>query len=169
MSGLPEPSMTWPNRIVAEARAWIGTPYCHAAALKGVGCDCLGLVRGIWRALLGPEPESPGAYTADWAEAGGQERLLEAARRHLHEIDLADAAPGDVLLFRWREGVPAKHLGIVTADGTMVHAHDGACVAEVSIRPWRRRLSHAFRFPPPAGDAPSAGTDHSDLSGSLGP
>ena len=28
---------------------WIGTPYRHQASLKGVGCDCLGLVRGVWR------------------------------------------------------------------------------------------------------------------------
>ena len=35
--------------IVAEARAWIGTPYRHQASLKGIGCDCLGLLRGIWR------------------------------------------------------------------------------------------------------------------------
>jgi hypothetical protein len=30
----------------------------------------------------------------------------------------------------------------------MVHAHDGAAVAEVALAPWwRRKLSFAFRFP----------------------
>ena len=43
--------------LVAEARAWLGTPYRHQAALRGVGCDCLGLVRGVWRAVHGAEPE----------------------------------------------------------------------------------------------------------------
>lgn len=38
--------------IVAETRDWIGTPYRHQASLKGVGCDCLGLVRGVWRAVV---------------------------------------------------------------------------------------------------------------------
>src|SRR4051812_32701629 len=42
--------------IVAEARDWIGTRYRHQASLKGVGCDCLGLVRGVWRACVGDEP-----------------------------------------------------------------------------------------------------------------
>ena len=46
------------TRIIAEARAWIGTPYRHQASLQGVGCDCLGLVRGVWRALHGAEPEA---------------------------------------------------------------------------------------------------------------
>jgi NlpC/P60 family putative phage cell wall peptidase len=44
--------------IVAETRSWIGTPYRHQASLKGVGCDCLGLVRGVWRAVIGVEPET---------------------------------------------------------------------------------------------------------------
>ena len=86
--------------IVAAARSWIGTPYRHQASLQGRGCDCLGLVRGVWRALYGEEPETPPAYRADWAETGGRETLLEAARRHLVEIAVSDARPGDVLLFR---------------------------------------------------------------------
>lgn len=48
--------------VVAEAMDWIGTPYRHQASRKGVGCDCLGLVRGVWRALYGREPEAPGPY-----------------------------------------------------------------------------------------------------------
>jgi NlpC/P60 family putative phage cell wall peptidase len=52
-----------------------------------------------------------------------------------------------VLLFRWRANLPAKHAAIVTAADKMVHAHDGAAVAEVAIAPWwRRRLAYAFRF-----------------------
>ena len=72
------------ENIVAEARAWIGTPYLHQASLRGAGCDCLGLVRGLWRALIGPEPEAPGAYTRDWAEASFEERLAEAEIGRAH-------------------------------------------------------------------------------------
>jgi NlpC/P60 family putative phage cell wall peptidase len=134
--------------IVAEARAWIGTPYRHQASLKGVGCDCLGLVRGVWRAAIGDEPRAAPAYSRDWAEASGEEALAEAARAHLIEIEPAQFQPGDVLLFRYRERYPAKHAAIVSAAALMVHAHDGASVAEVAISPWwRRRLAFAFRFP----------------------
>ena len=163
--------------IVAEARSWIGTPYRHQASLKGVGCDCLGLVRGVWRAVVGEEPERAPPYAPDWAEAAGEETLAQAASRHLIAIPLApslsilasphpdpppqagegregaDAArlgwePGDVLLFRWRAHLPAKHAAILTGPSLMVHAHDGAAVAEVALAPWwRRRLAYAFRFP----------------------
>jgi NlpC/P60 family putative phage cell wall peptidase len=140
-------------QIVAEARAWIGTPYRHQASLKGIGCDCLGLVRGVWRALLGEEPQAAPPYSRDWAEASGAETLAQAARVHLIEIAPSQFLPGDVLLFRYRERYPAKHAAIVTscdlpADALMVHAHDGAAVAEAAIAPWwRRRLAYAFRFP----------------------
>jgi NlpC/P60 family putative phage cell wall peptidase len=134
--------------IVAEARAWIGTPYQHQASLKGVGCDCLGLVRGVWRAVVGEEPERAPPYAPGWAEAASGEPLMEAAARHLIAIEREAFREGDVLLFRWRNNLPAKHAAIVTSADTMVHAHDGAAVAEVTIAPWwRRRLAYAFRFP----------------------
>ncbi len=53
------------DEIVAAARGWIGTPYRHQGQVKGVGCDCLGLVRGVWRDLYGAEPEAPPPYRAD--------------------------------------------------------------------------------------------------------
>jgi NlpC/P60 family putative phage cell wall peptidase len=119
-----------------------------SASLRGVGCDCLGLVRGVWRALIGDEPQSAPAYSRDWAEASGAETLARAAQLHLVEIEPASFQPGDVLLFRYRERYPAKHAGIVSAPTSMIHAHDGAAVAEVAIAPWwRRRLAFAFRFP----------------------
>lgn len=134
--------------IVAQAREWIGTPYQHQASLKGVGCDCLGLVRGIWRALHGDEPERMPAYSRDWAEAAANEALAEAGARHLIAVSRDDMRAGDVLLFRYRAGLVAKHAAILTGDGTMIHAHDGAAVAEVAFAPWwRRRLAFVFRFP----------------------
>ncbi|MCA3555311.1 NlpC/P60 family protein [Aestuariivirga sp.] len=136
------------DRIVAAARGWIGTPYLHQASLKGVGADCLGLVRGVWREVVGGEPETPPPYQPGWAEMGGGEAMAEAARRHLTEIACTDYRPGDVLLFRWRAQLPAKHCGIAAPGGLMVHAQEGAAVAEVALSAWwLRRLAFAFRFP----------------------
>ena len=50
------PAMTTGDRIVALARGWIGTPYLHQTSAKAAGCDCLGLLRGIWREAVGTEP-----------------------------------------------------------------------------------------------------------------
>jgi len=134
--------------IVVAARQWLGTPYAHQASLKGIGCDFLGLVRGVWRDLHGGEPEAVPAYAPDWAEAGLQETLAEAALRHLIAIDRRRFAGGDVLLFRWRAHQPAKHAAIAISDTRMIHAQSGVAVSEVAISPWwRRHLAFAFRFP----------------------
>ncbi len=140
--------MTDRNEIMLAARLWIGTPYLHQASLRGAGCDCLGLVRGVWRDVYGVEPEETGAYTPDWAEATRQERLADAGFRHLLPVGVMDFAAGDVLLFRWRANVPAKHCAIATSRDTMIHAHDGAQVCEVAITSfWKRRVAFAFAFP----------------------
>ncbi len=132
--------------IIAEARSWIGTPYRHRASVKGVGTDCLGLVRGVWRALYGSEPEDLPAYGPDWAAVGGEATLLEAARRHL--IARKEAMPGDVLLMRWRPHGPATHLGILSTAETMIHAYDGLAVTESPLGPaWQRRIAGVFSFP----------------------
>lgn len=140
--------MTRQDEIVAAARGWIGTPYHHQASLKGVGADCLGLVRGVWREVVGEEPEAPPAYEPGWAEMGGLEAMAAAARRHLREIPHAEYRAGDVLLFRWRAHLPAKHAGIAASRALMVHAQEQAMVTEVALTPWwLRHLAFAFRFP----------------------
>lgn len=134
--------------ILAEARSWIGTPYLHRASLRGHGADCLGLVRGVWRQLVGPEPEPLPPYAPDWAEAGRRETLADTARRCLVAIPVEAAKPGDVLLFRFRAHLPAKHAAILSDGGRMIHAYDGASVRETHLSPWwRRRLAFAFAFP----------------------
>lgn len=134
--------------ILDEARAWIGTPYLHRASVQGEGADCLGLVRGIWRALIGPEPEAMPPYAPDWAEAGRRETLLQTAQRRLVPVPLDAVRPGDVLLFRFRAHLPAKHAAILSDEGLMIHAYDGANVCEGHLTPWwRRRLAFAFAFP----------------------
>jgi NlpC/P60 family putative phage cell wall peptidase len=135
-------------RIVTAARQWIGTPYHHQASHLQVGADCLGLVRGIYRTLHGAEPELPPPYSPDWAEARSEETLLAAARRHLIEILPATATGSDVLAFRWRQGLPAKHLAVLTAPDRFIHASEGHPVVEVRLTPrWRRRIAAAFAFP----------------------
>ena len=134
--------------IVAETRRWLGTPYHHQASLVGVGADCLGLVRGVWRALHGAEAEAVPAYSRDWAEATGAETMLAAARRHLREIDRTVARRGDVVIFRYRPRAVAKHIGILTDPACMIHAIEGAAVGEVPLGVWwRRHMAAAFSFP----------------------
>ncbi|MEM9715873.1 MAG: NlpC/P60 family protein [Pseudomonadota bacterium] len=136
---------------VQIARDWLGTPYVHQASAKGVGCDCLGLIRGVWREALGTEPVAAPAYTADWNECSGDEVLWAAATRHLEPRAKDFTRCGDVLLFRMRASGVAKHLGILSQGPhgpQMVHALSGCFVTEIPLtRDWQRRCVAQFSFP----------------------
>jgi len=133
------------RQALAIARRWIGTPYLHQASAQGAGTDCLGLLRGVWREMYGSEPEVVPAYTPDWSEVTGEERLWRAARTHLVPSEIG---PGAVLLFRMRNGAVAKHLGIAGEQQTFVHAYARHGVVESPLSdPWRRRIVGCFQFP----------------------
>ncbi len=136
--------------VVQSARAWIGTPYVHQASVMGAGCDCLGLIRGVWRDAYGQEPQKIPAYSADWSEPQGDEALWRAARLHLLPAPTAKICEGDVLLFRMRRGAVAKHLGIASGPETnmhFIHAYTGHGVVESPLSdPWRNRIVARFIF-----------------------
>lgn len=136
------------ERVVAEAMSWVGTPYRHQGRRKGVGCDCLGLVLGVWQAVKCEEPPEPEPYAMDWAETGGAERMLDAARLHLREVPPAERAAGHVVLFRWRRHLPAQHAGILLSDERFIHAYQGHAVTVSPLEPhWSRRIAGVFAFP----------------------
>jgi NlpC/P60 family putative phage cell wall peptidase len=142
-----------PSAVLEIARTWLGTSYLHQSSVRGVGCDCLGLARGIWRALHGDEPWEVPPYSRDWGEAGRREVLAEAARAALIEISLDAAGPSTLILFRMAPGVPAKHCGFLGASvirPSLIHAYDRSGVVEEAFTPaWARRAAFAFVFPAP--------------------
>jgi NlpC/P60 family putative phage cell wall peptidase len=129
-----------------EARRWIGTPYHHQASRLGAGCDCLGLVRGVWRSLYGDEPERFPPYAECLSRQNNG--LTSGFQRWLIEIPLEDAVAGDVLVFAWRCGEPARHCGVISGSTHFIHAYWRRAVAESALTSWwnRRRIA-AFSFP----------------------
>lgn len=136
------------HRIINEARGWIGTPYIHQASAKGQGADCLGLIRGVWCEVFGEEPEKTPAYSSDWGEVDGEETMLKAAKRHFIPLATDDLCPGDMVIFRWKQMVIAKHAGIITSDRHFIHAFERTGVVETTLgNQWRMRIAAGFRFP----------------------
>ena len=140
------------QKVVLAARGWIGTPYRHQASCRGAGTDCLGLVRGVWRDVIGPEPAEIPPYTQDWAEPQGDELLWQAALRYFRpKPSGAVWEAGDLLLFRMRDGAIAKHLGVLSQaapEARFIHAYSGHGVVESPLSaPWRRRIAARFVFP----------------------
>ncbi|AKQ75862.1 minor tail protein [Roseobacter phage RDJL Phi 2] len=106
-------------------------------------------MRGVWRELYDTEPEAPPPYKPDWYDLLKDDLLLRKASQYLLPLNtLAEALPGDVLVFRMRQNMAAKHCGILVDEGRMVHALTGKDVEEVTVNHvyWKRCVG-AFRFP----------------------
>lgn len=140
-----------PQKVVAAARGWLGTPYHDQASRKGAGCDCLGLARGIWREVVGIEMLPVPPYSRDWGETGSRELLAESAARVMIRIDPAQIGPGALVLFRMRSQAIVKHVGILTGPDSFIHSYERLGVIEEPLTTaWRRRIAFAFLFPHPA-------------------
>ena len=133
--------------IVIEVRSWLETPYHHQAALKGVGCDCIGLLRGVYEAFVSPLNVDIN-YSPDWHFHRAEEVLYAHACQYAEEIPLESAGIGDVLLFGFGTG-PAAHAGIIASADTIIHAYaEIGKVAETRLSDkWLARRRFAFRFP----------------------
>ncbi len=105
--------------VVAEARGWLGTPYHHAAQVKGAGVDCAMLPAAVYRAAgLIPEFEIA-HYPPDWHLHRDTERYLEIVTRHAIEVS-APTGPGDFVLYRF--GRAFAHGAIILDWPTIIHA-----------------------------------------------
>lgn len=128
-------------------RGWVGTPYHHQAALKHVGADCLGLLRGVFVELYGYDPEPPPRYSPSWGEVSNDELLLNAARKYLDLPQYNGWKPGDVLVFRVKNAASAKHCAIVCDPENMIHAVSRQTVMQTTIGAWASRVASVFTFP----------------------
>ena len=103
------------EQFVAEARTWLGTPYQHQGRLKGIACDCIGLVICTAQAL--------GLTEFDIRDYGRRPdgRLRPVMESHMKKVPLFDAQAADVILFVWQT-VPL-HVGILTDRDHFIHAY----------------------------------------------
>lgn len=138
--------MTKRQDIVAITRSWIGTPYHHQESLKGEGCDCLGLLRGVWREFYGEEnPEQMPNYSPSWGDHRTDDPLMMIAKKYFVEVE--EPKEGDLLLFRMRRGMAVKHCAIVSGPAKMIHAYSGHEVREDDITEWwEKKLVGIFKF-----------------------
>jgi hypothetical protein len=135
--------------IVREARTWVGTPYRHAARLKGVGVECVGVILGVGTALGHISPLADLAFLKyrGYSRVPNPRRMLQGMCEYLVRRDepVGVIPPdGSIGWFQWREDLP-MHLAIVgTFDQrrTMIHAFNlvDRCVENTLDEVWLARV-----------------------------
>lgn len=142
--------MTTRADIVAEARAWIGTPWHHQAHAKGIGADCIGLIGGVALALGLPGAEEWERTPAfhDYGRTPDPQLLITGCDYLLDRIPLTGYGAGDVLLYAFERD--PMHFAIVTETANprrIVHAYaQRRRVVEQSMPLAGARLVRAYGF-----------------------
>jgi len=129
--------------VVAEARRWLGTPFHHAARVKGHGVDCLMLLAEVYERAGICDHVAPPFYVPDWHLHQGAERYAEGLLRYARPIE-GPPLPGDIALFRF--GRTFSHGAIVTSWPRLIHAYwsQGVVWGDATLQPLRGRAVRFF-------------------------
>lgn len=113
--------MTLRERIVDEAKSWIGTKYHDHAGLKGIGVDCAYFPLRVYQAvgLISKDFEPPPYSPQQWLNSPSQKDkfnlrfedrtflniVLKFAKREIMEVEVK---PGDFVIYKvaasWTHG-----------------------------------------------------------------
>jgi cell wall-associated NlpC family hydrolase len=112
--------------VLIELQGWLGTPYHHAARVKGAGVDCLMLLLEVYGragvfARMGVDVkaiEIP-RYSRDIMLHRNEETYLEGVRQYA--VEAAGPAPGNIAL--WKFGRIYSHAAIITDWPAIIHAY----------------------------------------------
>lgn len=137
--------------LVIEARQWVGTPFKHQASLKGIGCDCIGLIAGVAREMGFKDAErfKNDVRFRGYARTPEPTMLQTAVSEYLEPVDRDTAEPGDIMLFRFKD--EPQHFAMLVERGFdryMVHSYMQARgVVENRIDDkWRGRMVGAYKY-----------------------
>ena len=106
--------------LLAEAKSWVGTPWHHAAALKGVGVDCAMLLVRCYQSIgVLPEDFDPRPYPRDWHLHRSEERFMDAVLERAKATKTPK--PGDLALYKF--GRCYSHGAIVVEWPIVIHSY----------------------------------------------
>jgi len=113
------------QRLLVEqiARSWLSTPFHDHGRVKGAGCDCATfLLCTFEEAGLIPHTDV-GHYSPQFFMHSAEERYLGWVKKFGREIDIEQAKPGDIVLYK--AGLCFCHGALIVAPGwpSIIHAH----------------------------------------------
>lgn len=150
--------------IVSQARTWLGTSFKHQGRIKKTiynkgGVDCLGLIICVAKELninsgvFDKDGKEIPVYKFDdleYSKNSDPEKLLNGFSKACIEINLSEAKPADIILFKF-EGLP-KHLAIITNVEkdkiTIIHSflRVGRVIEHDIDDEWKSKIAKVYRL-----------------------
>lgn len=121
------------NRLIKEARIWIGTPYAYGGHTRGKGTDCSGMIMELFLDV----------YNLKLPRSSAMQR--EFSRR----IKFEDMTPGDLVFFTTGKNTDRiNHVGLYIGDNRMIHASSSRGVMESGLgeRYWQNTYHSSGRI-----------------------
>ena len=143
------------KQIIAEALTWLDTPWRHQAMIKGTegGVDCAMFLVGVAKNLGMLDEDTINSipnYPKDWHFHNTESMMIPIIESlGAEKIYMSQSRPGDILLFK--VGRCESHMGIKLAEDMFIHAYTSASTKKVLVMrmddAWKKRLTHAYKFP----------------------
>ena len=142
--------MTTREQIVAEARSWLGTRWHHQASVKGVGCDCAGLVIGVARSLgiEGIEEYEGSSEMHGYGRQPTADTLRKACAQFFLPVPPRPLLAGNILLMRFSN--EPQHFALL-AGGDPPHIIHAYAQARMTVEHaldalWLSRVVAAYSY-----------------------
>ncbi len=145
------------DKIVTQARTWLGTKYHHQGRLKkssnhNGGVDCLGLIIGVLNELQ--IKDSNGKLLSEYDEINYSnlpdgKRLKAKLNNYLKEIPKQNIKLGDIALLRFANNPQhTAFIGEIEGQLTLIHCYlsSGKVVEHRINENWRKRIVAIYRI-----------------------
>lgn len=133
------------DKIVKEAKEWLGTAWMHSVSIKGYRTDCVQFLISLFKNIgVLPSDYAVPTYRQDWALHNNHSMLIDELEKFCILLDTTDYEVGDILIFNY--GRCASHAGVYIGNGKMIHSQIRDGVIESPIKEFHKQFHSAWRF-----------------------
>ena len=134
------------ERLITEAKEWLGTPYHTRGRVKQGGCDCGTFLLGVLEnAKLLPHIDVP-YYSEDIACHCATPRYLQEIETHCKLVKNDDMKPGDILLFWFTGSKVPHHAAFLVDDNYIIHSYTRQGVILSNTKGYKHALCGVYRL-----------------------
>ena len=134
------------ERLIAEAKEWLGTPYHTEGRVKGAGCDCGTFLAGVLEnANLLPHIDIP-HYSEDVACHCAVPKYLMKIEEYCKQVDKNDRKTGDILVYQFNGSKVPHHAAFVCDKEYLIHSYTRQGVIISNQRGYEFALYGVYRL-----------------------